>query len=151
MKALYELKEKLCEELEEMAEKADDMTFVDLENIHKLTDTIKNIDKIIMLEEEGGYSERIDRDVMYARDGSYNQGGGRGGNRGGGGGRSNRGGDGGYSMEDSGARKRDRRGRYSRDDGRDSMVNQLEDMMEDAGSDREREAIRRCMEQLRGA
>jgi len=29
----------------------------DLEVIHKLTDTIKNIDKICMLEEEGGYSQ----------------------------------------------------------------------------------------------
>lgn len=133
MKALHELKEKLHEELEEMAEKSDDMTFVDLEQLHKLTDTIKNIDKIMMLEEEGGYSERIDRDMMYGRGSSNNRGG--------------DGMDGGTSYR----RKRDSRGRYSRDDGRDHLVNQLEDMMEGAGSDRDREAIRRCMEQLRGA
>lgn len=151
MKALHELKEKLHEELEEMAEKSDDMTFVDLEQLHKLTDTIKNIDKIMMLEEEGGYSERIDRDMIYGRGGSYNRGGNRG-NMGGGYSR-----DDGYSGGDgmdggtSYRRKRDNRGRYSRDDGRDHLVNQLEDMMEGAGSDRDREAIRRCMEQLRGA
>lgn len=149
MKALHELKEKLHEELEEMAEKSDDMTFVDLEQLHKLTGTIKNIDMI--LEEESGYSERIDRDMTYGRGGSYNRGGNRG-NMGGGYSR-----DDGYSGGDgmdggtSYRRKRDSRGRYSRDDGRDHLVNQLEDMMEDAGSDRDREAIRRCMEQLRGA
>lgn len=151
MKALHELREKLHEELEEMAEKSDDMTFVDLEQLHKLTDTIKNIDKIMMLEEDGGYSERIDHDMIYGRGGSYN----RGGNRGNTGGGYSR--DDGYSGGDgmdggtSYRRKRDSRGRYSRDDGRDHLVNQLEDMMEGAGSDRDREAIRRCMEQLRGA
>lgn len=37
----------------------------DLEIIHKLTDTIKNIGKIEMLEEEGGYSQ----DDGYGRGG----------------------------------------------------------------------------------
>ena len=59
MEKLYDLKDKLCEELEEFARKQE-MGAGDLEVIHKLTDTIKNIDKICMLEEEGGYSEAVD-------------------------------------------------------------------------------------------
>ena len=43
------------------------------------------------------------------------------------------------------------RGHYSREDGREQMMEQLEGMMRNAGSEKEREAIRRCMEQLRGA
>ena len=52
---MHELKEKLCEELEEIARKPE-MSAGDLEAAHKLTDTIKNIDKIEMLEEDDGYS-----------------------------------------------------------------------------------------------
>lgn len=40
MKYLHGLKEKLCEELQEIAEKQD-MSAGDLEAVHKLTDTIK--------------------------------------------------------------------------------------------------------------
>lgn len=84
MKALYELKEKLHEELDEIARKPD-MSAGDLETVHKLTDSIKNIDKICMLEEgysDDGYSRetyddrhsgvRRRRDSMgrYSRDGS---------------------------------------------------------------------------------
>lgn len=52
---MEKLKEKLWEELDKIARKQD-MGAGDLEVIHKLTDTIKNLDKICMLE-EGGYSE----------------------------------------------------------------------------------------------
>ena len=45
MKALYELKDKLQDELDEIARKPE-MSAGDLETVHKLTDTIKNIDKI---------------------------------------------------------------------------------------------------------
>ena len=48
---MHELKEKLCEELDEIARKPE-MSAGDLEAAHKLTDTIKNIDKIEMLEED---------------------------------------------------------------------------------------------------
>ena len=53
----------------------------------------------------------------------------------------------GYSMA---RRRRDERGRYSRDDGRDDMVNRLEEMMSRAGSDRDREEIRRMIERMKG-
>ena len=59
MEYMYELKEKLCDELEEIANKGE-LGAGDLEIIHKLTDTIKNIDKIGMLEEDGGYSQAGD-------------------------------------------------------------------------------------------
>lgn len=59
---MHKLKEMLMEELYEYEEKAKKATggkisMQELEKIHKLTDTVKNIDKIEMLEEGGGYSE----------------------------------------------------------------------------------------------
>lgn len=128
MEKLYELKDRLCEELEEIARKPD-MGPGDLELIHKLTDTIKNIGKIEMLEEEGGYSQEDGQDGGgYGRGVSYAKG--RGGyNRGG---RNTR---------------RDSRGRYSRDDGRSEMMEHLE-MALDSASDQDRETIKRFMRQL---
>lgn len=52
MHALKELKEKFHDELEKIARKPE-MSAGDLETAHKLTDTIKNIDKICMLEDDG--------------------------------------------------------------------------------------------------
>ncbi len=131
MEKLYDLKDKLCEELENLARKPD-MGPGDLELIHKLTDTIKNIGKIEMLEEEGGYSQEDGQDgggygrgVSYARGrGGYNRGG-----------RNTR---------------RDSRGRYSRDDGRSEMMEHLE-MALDSASDQDRETIKRFMRQLENA
>lgn len=81
MKSLYNLKNKLFDELDEIADKPD-LSAGDLETVHKLTDTIKNIDKICMIEENGysgdeeyrkglSYAGRR-RDSMgrYSRDGS---------------------------------------------------------------------------------
>ena len=128
MDKLYDLKDKLCEELEEIARKPD-MGPGDLELIHKLTDTIKNIGKIEMLEEEGGYSQEDGQDgggygrgVSYARGrGGYNRGG-----------RNTR---------------RDSRGRYSRDDGREEMLKHLE-MAWDAAPEPYREDILRMKKRL---
>lgn len=131
MKKLYDLKDKLCEELEEIARKPD-MGPGDLELIHKLTDTIKNIGKIEMLEEEGGYSQEDGQDGGgYGRGVSYARG------------------RGGYNR---GARntRRDSRGRYSRDDGRSEMMEHLE-MALDSASDQDRETIKRFMRQLENA
>ena len=86
MHKLYELKEMLCEELEEYASKGK-LDMGGLEIVDKLAHAIKNIDKII---ESDGYSERR----SYGYDGgSY--------------GDSYRG----YSSR----RRRDSMGRYSRD------------------------------------
>lgn len=140
MENMHKLKDTLCRELDEFARR-DSIESYDLDTIHKLTDTIKNLDKIEMLE-DGGYSQARgggNRGGMrtYARDGE-----------GGGYGYEDSFGDNdGYSMA---RRRRDERGRYSRDDGRDDMVNRLEEMMNRAGSDRDREDIRRMIERMKG-
>lgn len=139
MHYMDDLKDLLCAELEDYAEKgkkSGKMSMGDLESIHKLTDTIKNLDKIEMLEEDGGYSQAGDWE-MEGR-GSYNRG------------SSYRG------------RKRDSMGRYSREgnysrrmysrgDAKEYMMEQMEALMDQAGSEREREAIRRYMGQLENA
>ena len=140
MEKLHELKEKLWAELDELAEKRD-MGAGDLEVVHKLTDTIKNIDKICALEEDVGYSQAVDGGD-YGRGSSYA-------NRGkhyvrGHYSRDGRGGNMGYSS------RRDSRGRYSRDDGRSEMMQHLE-MAIEVADDQDRETIRRFMRQLENA
>lgn len=137
MKAFEDLKKMLTDELEKIARKPE-MSAGDLETVHKLTDTIKNIDKICMLE-DGEYSEAGEWEMTgrgnYGRGSSY----------------ANRGQHyvrGHYSRADG---RRGRDGRYSRDDAKDHMMEQLETMMEDASNEKEREAIRRCMSQLENA
>lgn len=77
MKELYELKEKLCEELKEYGKK--EMSAGSLDVVDKLTHTIKNLDKIIETYEEEGYSGSYGRmpnyDYAMASDGrSYARG-----------------------------------------------------------------------------
>ena len=157
MHYMEDLKDLLCAELEDYAEKgkkSGKMSMGDLDSIHKLTDTVKNIMKIDILKEETGYSEygaymgegRIygtsydgyDRGASYARvRGRY----------------AKRDSMGRYSRDD-GYMRRDGRGvrdGYSRDDGKAYMMEQLEDMMEDAEKPAEKEALRRCMEALKRA
>lgn len=120
MNAMNNLREMLCEELEEVSRKGE-MSMGDLELLHKLTDTIKNIDKIEMLE-EGGYSRGGDwsADIRgnYGRGSSYR------------------------------GRHRDSMGRYSRTDARSHMKEQLENMMRSAEDERTRDALRRAMDAL---
>lgn len=130
MEYMHELKEKLCDELEEIARKGE-LGAGDLEIVHKLTDTIKNLDKIEMLE-DGGYSQAGDWEIegrAYNRGNSYA--------------RRKRDSMGRYSREGRGGR-----GGYSRHDAKEAMMDQMEDLMAQAGSEKEREAIRRCMNQL---
>ncbi len=54
-KAMSELKDMLCRELDEISEKGE-INVGDLETIHKLTSSIKNIYKIEMFEENSYYS-----------------------------------------------------------------------------------------------
>lgn len=57
MEYIEKIKKMLCKELDEYAMKSK-LSMTDLETVHKLTDTVKNLDKIAMYEEEsGGYSE----------------------------------------------------------------------------------------------
>ena len=52
MKSMYELRDMLCKELDELIRKGE-LGAGDLYIAHKLTDTIKNIDKIEMMEDDG--------------------------------------------------------------------------------------------------
>lgn len=150
MKHLEKLKETLCEELDKFA-KSGDVTVNSLEKIHKLTDTIKNIDKIMALEESEEYSETrggmgrgrssYDGGSSYDDDMMYSERRGRGRN-------AKRDSMGRYSSEsgsyDGGSSYE--RG-YSRHDAKDWMMSQLGEMMEDADP-KEREALKKCMREL---
>ena len=56
MEYIEKIKKMLCKELDEYAMKQK-LTGGDLDMIWKLTDTVKNLDKIEMLEDDAGYSE----------------------------------------------------------------------------------------------
>ena len=125
MKALYDLKDKLCAELDEIAAKPN-MSTGDLETVHKLTDTIKNIDKIMKLEDESGYS----RAGGWETRGTY-----------------------GYPYDERGSSYMRRgehyvRGHYSRDDARQHMITEQQDMLRTADG-QYREVIQRALDEIR--
>lgn len=144
---MHKIKDMLMEELYEYEEKAKKgqgkMSAGDLETLHKLTDTIKNIDKIEMLEDVGNSENGGDWMARGMYDGSY-----------------------GDEEHSYARRKRDSRGRYSRDGGsydggssynrggysrdggKDRMIEKLEQMMREASNDKEREAFRHFIDKL---
>ena len=132
MDAIYELKEKLCDELEEYGDKKLDAG--SLEVIDKLAHTIKNLDKIIEKYDESGYSSMI-------YDGSYADG--------------RRGGRGSYENGRSYARggrgssgRRDSMGRYSSAEGKEMMVRELRELMNDAPDERTRMEFNRFIQKM---
>ena len=153
---MHEIKAKLMEELYDIEEKmkkagGGKVSMSDLDYVHKITDTIKNIDKIEMLE-DGGYSEATDfmgegrmygtsyarrkRDSMgrYSRDGGMSYEGGSSYDDGRGGMNTSRGGN--------------RGGGYSREGAKADMIDKAEEMMEMASTERERQAIREFIKKL---
>lgn len=166
MEYIEKIKKMLCKELEEYSMKHK-LTMADLEAVHKLTDTVKNLDKIAMLEEDGGYSEaRYPMGIHrggYSRDGgeweamgsyddgvSYRRGRGRNAKRDSMGRYSSDGGyEDNYSEEHRGGMSY--RGGYSRNDAKDYMVEQIEEMIENTENPKEKEALRRCMTSLKNA
>ena len=126
---MYDLRDMLCKELDEIAHKGE-LGAGDLDIAHKLVSTIKNIDKIEMMEDDG-YS----RDGDYLRDGDYS-----------------RGGDwqadmrGTYGRGSSYARRGTHyvRGHYSRADSMEHLREQINDMMRETDDDRVKEALRRA-------
>ena len=162
MRYMEDLKDLLCSELEDYAEKgkkSGKMSTADIEVIDTVLNSVKNIYKIDKYKEEmEGYSE----DGHYMGEGriygtSYESG------------YSERGGSsyargrGSYAKRDSMGRYsrddgmsyasggRGMRGGYSRDDGKHYMMEQLEEMMEEAEKPAEKEALRRCMDALKRA
>lgn len=152
MEYIEKIKKMLCKELDEYAMKGK-LTMADLDAVHKLTDTVKNLDKIEVLEgESDGYSEArggrsymhgssYDDDIMY----SERRGRGRNAHRDSMGRYSS---DNGMSYENHSEERMDRR--YSRDDAKDHMMNKLGSMMEDADPN-EREILKDCMRKLERA
>ena len=109
MEKMMEIRDMLCDELEKFAEHGElNASAVDM--VDKLSHSIKSIDTILAMK---GYSE----DDMSYRGGSY--------------GRGNR-----NSYERGGYRGNNRRGRsyrgYSMAEHKDRIIEQLEDMMDDA-------------------
>jgi hypothetical protein len=165
MEYIEKIKKMLCKELDEYAMK-NKLTMNDLQPVHLMTDIIKNLGKIEMLEEEsGGYSEArggrgrsymggssYDDDMMY----SERQGRGRYAKRDRMGRYSSEGSsyEGGSSYDDYSEESSYRGGQggrgYSRGDAKDHMMNKLGMMMEDADP-KEREALKECMRAIERA
>lgn len=129
MRYLEDLREATCKELERFA-KGGEITSNNLDKIQKLTDIVKNIDKIEMLE-DGGYSEDwMGEGRMYGTS---------------------------YARGRRGNVKRDSMGRYSRDDAdysrsdaKEHMLDKLGEMM-DGADPNEREALKRAMREIERA
>ena len=124
MHELYELKEKLMDELKEYGGK--EMSAGSLEVVDKLTHTIKNLCKIIEESEDEGYSNRY-YPMSYNDGGSYRGSYARGRNA-----------------------RRDSMGRYSGERGysRDGLADKLRDLMAEAPDERTRAEIQRLVEKM---
>ena len=158
MHYMHDLKDLLCAELEDYAEKgkkSGKMSMGDVEVIHKLTDTVKNILKIDLMESEEGYYEdghymgegRIygtSYDDGMHREGGYSYARGRGRY-------AKRDSMGRYSRDGGMSYRGGMRGGYSRDDAKTYMIEQIEEMIETAEKPAEKEALRRCMDALKRA
>lgn len=126
---IEELREMLCDELDKIAGQGE-LTAGSLETVDKLTHSIKSIDTIMAMDSAGYSNEgpywkgggtpyvRNGARRMYSRN-SYERGIGR-------------------------SRSRD----YSRGDGKDEMIEQLEELMEEAYDSKTKEAIKRAIHQI---
>lgn len=136
MKNMEELKDMLCEELDKIVEKGT-ISMGDLEIVHKLTDTMKNIDKIEMYEGGSEYSG----DGDWVASGNYSNGSNR------------RMYNSGRSYADRGYSGRSRhyvRGHYSYGDDTEMLTERLEHMMNEGGmSQSEKDTLRRAVDILR--
>lgn len=142
MHELYELKEKLLQELEEYGRK--ELSTGTLDVVDKLSHAIKNICKIIEMKEDEEYSGTM----MGGMGGSYARGGNRGGSYRG----SYEGRGGSYARGRGSNARRDSMGRYSSErgysrDGED-LADQLRDLMEDAPDETIRKDIERLLRKV---
>ena len=155
MEYIDKIKKMLCKELDEYAMK-NKLTMNDLQPVHLMTDIIKNLDKIEMLEQgDEGYSEArgrgrgrsymhgssYDDDMMY----SERRGRGRYAKRDSMGRYSS---DMGSSYDDYSEARMDRR--YSREDAKDHMMNKLGEMMSTADEE-QREILKDAMRKIERA
>ena len=126
--SMHKLREKMCKELDALAARHN-LNMGELELVHKITDTIKNIDKISMLE-DSGYSEarRRSRSRSSYDDNSYDS----------------YASDGGYSDR----ARHYVRGHYSNHSKKD-LIDYMEDLIDETSSEHERMALQRCLSQLK--
>ena len=117
MKSMYDLRDMLCKELEENTRKGE-LGAGDLDIVHKLASTIKNIDKIEAMEDDGYSSRRDESDMRGSR---------RRGTR---------------------YRRHYVRGHYSRTDAAEHLRSQINDMMRETDDDRIKDALRRAMDMM---
>lgn len=129
MEVMEELKRMICTELEDIAKKGE-MSPGDLEAVYKLIVAKEKLLRIDELEEKLGYSED-GRRWRYSRDGES---------------------DGGSSYGRHYVRahySRDGRGRYSMDEGRTMLADQIRDMIDNSDlSQNQKGALRKAMEAL---
>ena len=125
MNAYYDLKDMLCDELQEFAKKGE-LSAGDLEAVDKLTHSIKSLVTIIAME-DGGYSnDGYDHGSSYGYDRGYS------GRR--------------YTNRDSMGRYTSRR--YSRDEAKDEVIRHMEKLMGDM-SGKDREIVQDAVNQLK--
>jgi len=130
MNAIYDLKDMLCDELEQIMASGN----VNLDMIDKLTHTLKSVETIIAMK-EGGYSTSVmPRESRHYNDSGNSYRNGR---------------DGGISYNEgyNSYRMNRRNSGYSRADGKEEMIANLRKMMEDSTGE-QKDALRHCMEQL---
>lgn len=146
MKVLYNLCEKISDELSEASkklEKSDKLSAGDIEYLDKLTHMMKSLKTVIAMEESGEYSNDYSGNYSRRYDGSYGDGMSY-----------NDGMNGSYARGRTGNVRRDsmgrysRRGGYSRDDARQDMINELHDLMNDAPDDRTRQKFERFIAEM---
>lgn len=159
MRVLYDIQDMLNDELKKISKK-DEITSMDLENIYKMVDIVKDVTTVEAMKkaEQEGYSRDYARDYArgYSEDyanayGSYrNSYDGRRGRDGDGDGR--------YSEDSSYRRGRDSMGRYTSrgnsydgysGDSKEDMISHLQEMMRNARNEDEKESYRKALEQLR--
>ena len=131
MHILEDLSYVLEDMIEPIAQKQD-ISPTELDNVYKAVKTMNYIETIKAMKEYGNSN-----DYSYAGGSSYARNS-----------RNSR-----YSYEGNSRAGRDSMGRYtsrnySRDGGREQMISELERMMDDAGSNTERQAIRECIRRV---
>ena len=124
MEALYDLKDMLCKELEDLVRKGD-LSAGSLDVVDKLTHSIKSLVTIIAME-DGGYSNDNYDGNSYGYNRNYS------GRR--------------YNNRDSMGRYTSRR--YSRDEAKDEVIRHMEKLMNDM-SGKDREIVQDAVNQLK--
>ena len=121
LKTYHDLKDMLCEELDEITRKGE-LTAGSLDTVDKLTHSIKSLETIIAMNEaqdgESGYYPYMGR--SYQRRDMRGR----------------------YSRENRG---------YSRDDSRDSMIHELREIMQDAPDDHTKKRFQSFIRELENA